>query len=330
MKRDKFEGKLDVSEAVAAAGDELSPSSMDMCGFGEEIKHSGGTLLLSVEEVLRTLEPEPLTQEDCGAILQPSQDSSGNLNGPFVCSANSSTNTTSTDSPRPLPSLPLNSSEVLAPQHPNSQHQHSHPSSGMSCSAVTPRVPRSSRKRSRSESDSEKIQPLPISSIIPLGASAPVVIKCESKVPPVMPHMASVPNGGGLSKVGKTLVVSNNKNVKKSQDHHGPKRHTPRPNRAPQSPRTKQKSGLPAARQFQGAPQKWFTRSPRRRRAASAAGPLKTQVFLHAAANAAPATLIARLAWTVYAGAARTPTWPMVRKSWRPLPFRRKLWSRHG
>ncbi|XP_062377059.1 E3 ubiquitin-protein ligase MSL2b [Sardina pilchardus] len=266
MKRDKFEGKLDVSEAVAAAGDELSPSSMDMCGFGEEIKHSGGTLLLSVEEVLRTLEPEPLTQEDCGTILQASQDSSGNLNGPFVCSANSSTNTTSTDSPRPLPSLPLNSSEALAPQHPNSQHQHSHPSSGMSCSAVTPRVPRSSRKRSRSESDSEKIQPLPISSIIPLGASAPVVIKSESKVPSVMPHMASVPNGGGLSKVGKTLVVSNNKNVKKSQDHHGPKKAYAKAKQGTPKSKDKTKERTSSSTSIPGSPTKVVYKKPQEKK----------------------------------------------------------------
>lgn len=268
LKSDKFEGKLDVSEAVATAGDELSPSSMDMCGFGEEIKHSGGTLLLSVEEVLRTLEPDPITQEDCcGSILESNgpETSAANLNGPFVCSTNStpsvavgaanSNMTVVADSSHPLPPLPLDSSDVLAPpppscvpssqhpsnsqllscsqHHPNAQqlpnsqqHQHSQPSSGMSCSAVTPRVPRPSRKRSRSESDSEKIQPLPISSILQgplLGASAPVAVKCESKMSPiVLPHMASVPNGGGLSKVGKTLGAS--KTSKKNQDHHGPKK----------------------------------------------------------------------------------------------------------
>ncbi|KAL2085281.1 hypothetical protein ACEWY4_018601 [Coilia grayii] len=286
MKRDKFEGKLDVSEAVAAAGEELSPTSMDMCGFGEEIKHSGGTLLLSVEEVLRTLEPDPISQEDCTALLNPSQDSSSssaNLNGPFVCSGNGSnnnnnssnnltatTNATSADSPQPLPSLPLDPSEVLAPQYPNSQPQHSHPSSGMSCSAVTPRVPRSSRKRSRSESDSEKIQPLPISSILqgpPLGASAPLVIRCESKVPQVMPHMATVPNGGGLSKVGKTLVVANNKNInKKPPDHHAPKKIYVKAKQVTPKPKDKAKERTSSSTPIPGSPTKVVYKKPQEKK----------------------------------------------------------------
>lgn len=35
-----------------------------------------------------------------------------------------------------------------------------------------------------------------------------------------------------------------------------------------------------------------------------------------------------RRAWTVSAVAARTPTWPTGRRSWRPSPCRRKLWNR--
>ncbi|XP_067291089.1 E3 ubiquitin-protein ligase MSL2b isoform X2 [Pseudorasbora parva] len=215
VKQESFTNEIPVCEAVAAAGEELCTSTMDICSFGEDIKHDGGTLLLSVEEVLRTLEPDHVTQDECPAILQSTLEPSGNLNGPFA----------SVDSARQLSSLPLDSQEVLVPQHPTSQNNPQH--LGISCSAVTPRVPRSNRKRSRSESDSEKIQPLPISTFIrgpTLGASAPVPVKCEPKSPALtIPHMAVVPNGGGLSKVGKTLLMPA-KTVKKTLDHHGPKK----------------------------------------------------------------------------------------------------------
>lgn len=220
VKQETFTNEIPVCEAVAAAGEELCPSSMDMCGFREDVKHDGGTLLLSVEEVLRTLEPDPVPQDECPTVLKPNLEASGDINGPFGCS------TTSADSSRQLTSLPVDSTGVLQPQHPPTQ-QNLQPSSGISCSAVTPRVPRSSRKRSRSESDSEKIQPLPISTIIrgpAFGASAPVPVKCEPKAPAqAAPHMAAVPNGGGLSKVGRALLVPN-KSVKKTPDQHGPKK----------------------------------------------------------------------------------------------------------
>ncbi|KAK3541516.1 hypothetical protein QTP86_028175 [Hemibagrus guttatus] len=213
VKQENFSSEIPVCEA----GDELCAPGMDMCEFGEDIKHAGGTLLLSVEEVLRTLEPDPVPQVECSAILQPSLGASGNMNGLFGCSA------ASADASRPLPSLPLDSAGVSAPQHPYHNQQ---PSSGISCSAVTPRVPRSNRKRSRSESDSEKIQPLPISTIIrgpALGASVPVSIKCEPKTLTLTPPNVAVPNGGGLPKVGKALIVPN-KPVKKSIEQHGPKK----------------------------------------------------------------------------------------------------------
>lgn len=215
VKQESFTNEIPVCEAVAAAGEELCTSTMDICGFGEDIKHDGGTLLLSVEEVLRTLEPDHVTQDECPAILQSPLEPSGNLNGPFA----------SIDSARQLSSLPHDSQEVLVPQHPTSQKNPQH--LGISCSAMTPKMPRSNRKRSRSESDSEKIQPLPISTFIrgpTLSASAPVPVKCEPKSPALtVPHMAAVPNGGGLSKVGKTLLVPA-KTVKKTLDHHGPKK----------------------------------------------------------------------------------------------------------
>lgn len=233
IKQENFSSEIPVCEAVAAAGEELCASSMDMCGFGEDIKHAGGTLLLSVEEVLRTLEPDPVPQVE-SSILHPSLRASANINGPFGCSA------ASADSSRPLPSLPLDSAGVLAPQHP---HHNPQPSSGISCSAITPRVPRSNRKRSRSESDSEKIQPLPISTIIrgpALGALVPIPIKCEPKAQTLTtPNMATVPNGGGLPKVGKALLVQN-KPIKKSVEQHGPKKAYAKSKQS--TPKTKDKS----------------------------------------------------------------------------------------
>ncbi|XP_007232724.2 E3 ubiquitin-protein ligase MSL2b [Astyanax mexicanus] len=262
VKQENFTDEIPVCEAVATAGDELCASSMDICGFGEDIKHDGGTLLLSVEEVLRTLEPDHVPQDECPAILQSSLEASGNINGPFGCSTNSA------DSSRQISSLPLDSAGVLAPQHPTSQ-QNPLPSSGISCSAVTPRVPRSSRKRSRSESDSEKIQPLPISTIIrgpTLGASVPVPVKCEPKAPAqAAPHMAAVPNGGGLSKVGKALLVPN-KSVKKPLDQHGPKKvYTKAKQSAPKS-KDKTKERISTNPLVPGSPTKVVYKKPQEKK----------------------------------------------------------------
>ncbi|XP_028825288.1 E3 ubiquitin-protein ligase MSL2b [Denticeps clupeoides] len=262
VKQESFAAEMPVCEAVAAAGEELCPGSMDICSFGEDMKHGGGTLLLSVEEVLRTLEPDPVHQEDCPVVLQPPLEATRCLNGPFVCPTASAV-----DSPRPPPSLPPDAAAAAVPPHPGSHR--SQLSSGISCSAATPRAPRSNRKRSRSESDSEKIQPLPISSIIrgpPLGAPAPVVVKCEPKVPPVaVPHMAAVPNGGGLPKVGKTLVVSN-KGVKKSQDHHGPKKaYTKAKQVAPKS-KEKTKERISSNALVPGSPTKVVYKKPQEKK----------------------------------------------------------------
>ncbi|KAL0156534.1 hypothetical protein M9458_047780, partial [Cirrhinus mrigala] len=192
VKQESFTNEIPVCEAVAAAGEELCTSTMDICAFGEDIKHDGGTLLLSVEEVLRTLEPDHVAQDECPAILQSTLEPSANLNGPFAC--------------------PLSRKTRKKSSSPSIWEYH---------------VPRSNRKRSRSESDSEKIQPVPISTFIrspTLGASAPVPIKSEPKSPiQTLPHMAAVPNGGGLSKVGKALLVPA-KTVKKTLDNHGPKK----------------------------------------------------------------------------------------------------------
>lgn len=171
----------------------------DITAFSDDLKHhatatpTGGALLLSVEEVLRTLEPDPTPPS---SIHQPS------LNGPS-------------------PSLPTESRPCP------------HPSA-----VAEPLVPpRCHRKRSRSESDSEKLQPLPIASLLrgaplPLAASRsphhpnPAPAKQEPPkflVATSLPHLATVPNGGP-PKVGKTVLVPS-KPLKKTLEHHsGPRK----------------------------------------------------------------------------------------------------------
>lgn len=255
VKQESFSSEIPVCEAVAAAGEELCASSMEMCEFGEDIKHAGGTLLLSVEEVLRTLEPDPVPQVECSALLQPSLGASGNINGRYGCS----------DVTRPHPSLPLDA-VVLAPQHP---HHNPQPSSGISCSAATPRIPRSNRKRSRSESDSEKIQPLPISTFIKgpsLSASVPVAIKCEPKALTLAtPNMAAVPNGGGLPKVGKALMVPN-KPVKKSIEQHGPKKAYTKSKQSVPKTKDKTKERLVSNPLVPGSPTKVVYKKPQEKK----------------------------------------------------------------
>ncbi|KAK5897951.1 hypothetical protein CgunFtcFv8_015410 [Champsocephalus gunnari] len=116
--------------------------------------------------------------------------------------------------------------------------------------------PRYHRKRSRSESDSEKVQPLPISSLLrgpPLGAnSSPhhphpgATTKQEPEYPVVTahPHLAPVPNGGP-PKVGKTVLVSN-KALKKTVEHHGgPKKAYTKARQGTPKPRTQTRDRIP-------------------------------------------------------------------------------------
>uniref|UniRef100_A0A3P8SI87 E3 ubiquitin-protein ligase MSL2 n=1 Tax=Amphiprion percula TaxID=161767 RepID=A0A3P8SI87_AMPPE len=218
-KQESFSEEIPVCVSVTGTGE---AGLCDISTFGEELKHSGGPLLLSVEEVLRTLEtdtdpdppPEPAPHPD----RHPSVPQSG-LNGPHCPSG--------PDSSRLIPSLPPeNSPRPLLPHPQPSMQPPPQPST------VVPRVPlRCHRKRSRSESDSEKVQPLPISSLLrgpPIGAnSSPhhpnpgATTKQEPKFPAATPHphLAPVPNGGP-PKVGKTVLVSN-KALKKTVEHHG-------------------------------------------------------------------------------------------------------------
>ncbi|XP_034428169.1 E3 ubiquitin-protein ligase MSL2b [Hippoglossus hippoglossus] len=214
-KQESFSTEIPVCVSVTGTGE---AGLCDISTFGDDLKQ--GPLLLSVEEVLRTLDtdpdptPEPTPQPDCPPSVPQSS-----LNGQHCPSG--------PDSSRLIPSLPPENSPCPLQSHPQPSLQHP-----PQPSTVIPRVPpRCHRKRSRSESDSEKVQPLPISSLLqgpPLGAnSSPhhpnpgATTKQEPKFPAVSPHphLAPVPNGGP-PKVGKTVLVSN-KALKKTVEHHG-------------------------------------------------------------------------------------------------------------
>ncbi|KAG2463006.1 E3 ubiquitin-protein ligase MSL2-like [Polypterus senegalus] len=228
-----------VCEAVTSG--DLCTDGIDICSFSEDMKHSNDPLLLTVEEVLRSLEPDT-EGEDCSDVLTPNLEATGSLNGPF------------TDSK--LPSLPLDSAAFVS--------CHPQPSSGISCSAATPKVVRLNRKRSRSESDSEKILPLPISTIIrgpPLAAAAPVTIKRELKIP--VQAVATVPNGG-TPKISKTLLVSS-KSIKKSADHGAKKAYSKSKQGVPKT-KDKIKDRLPTNNLMPGSPTKVVYKKPQEKK----------------------------------------------------------------
>ncbi|KAI1891297.1 hypothetical protein AGOR_G00142330 [Albula goreensis] len=246
LKAEGFAGEMPVCEAVGAG--ELCADGIHICSFSEDIKHSNDPLLLSVEEVLRSLEPDPdpdpdPTPEDRPDVLPraPLQPP-GTLNGPFA-------------EAHRQPSLPT-APRAFAPCHPQP------PSSGISCSAATPRA-RPNRKRSRSESDSEKIQPLPISSIIrgPPLATAPIAVKREPKVP--AQPTATVPNGGA-SKVTKTLLVSS-KGIKKGPDHGAKKAYAKAKQGVPKT-KDKTKERTPNNSLIPGSPTKVVYKKPQEKK----------------------------------------------------------------
>uniref|UniRef100_A0A6I8NAP8 MSL complex subunit 2 n=1 Tax=Ornithorhynchus anatinus TaxID=9258 RepID=A0A6I8NAP8_ORNAN len=225
-----------VCDAVSAG--DLCPAGIDICGFSEDIK-PGDSLLLSVEEVLRSLETVSST-EVCCSNLQPGLEA-GVADGPFVQLA-----------PPPL------SHNVFVSASP-SPH-------GPACPPAAPKVAKLNRKRSRSESDSEKVQPLPIASILrgpALGASAPVPVKRETKISPQ--PVATVPNGGTAPKMGKTVLLAT-KSVKKNLDH-GPKKSHPKAK--PGVLKTKDKAAkekVPSNNVMPGSPTKTVYKKPQEKK----------------------------------------------------------------
>lgn len=205
-KQESFSDEIPVCVSVAASGE---AGLCDISNFGDDLNHGGGSLLLSVEEVLRTLETDADTTSE--AVAHPDYHPSvpqSSLNGPH----------------RLDPSCLIleNPPRLLHPDLPPPPQP----------STLTPHVPpRCHRKRSRSESDSEKVQPLNITTLLrgptlcavgaphhpvnPSGAT-----KHEPKFSAATPHhhLAPVPNGGP-PKVGKTVLVPN-KALKKTVEHH--------------------------------------------------------------------------------------------------------------
>ncbi|KAG7457134.1 hypothetical protein MATL_G00243300 [Megalops atlanticus] len=186
-----------VRDAVAAApGEEMSAEGIDICGLSEDGKRGGSPLLLSVEEVLRTLE------EDSAVTA-------GGPGGPFAESR------PPPEPPEPKAAAPRPPPEPPEPKAAAPRPPPPCPPPAAPYSAATPRTPRPNRKRARSESDSEKVQPLPIATLIygpPAATAATATVRPELGIPAQL--MAAVPNGGAPSKV---LLVSG-KGVKKSPD----------------------------------------------------------------------------------------------------------------
>uniref|UniRef100_A0A4W5JTN5 E3 ubiquitin-protein ligase MSL2 n=1 Tax=Hucho hucho TaxID=62062 RepID=A0A4W5JTN5_9TELE len=229
LKQESLGEELPVRVGMLGSGE---AGLCDISTFGEELnKHGGDTLLLSVEEVLRTLEPEPEPPD-------PQTDF------PSVPPHNGSYCHPTPDSPCLTPSLPPENIPRLPLPFPQPI-------------PALPRLPpRCHRKRSRSESDSEKVQPLPIASILrgsPLGTTNashlpnPVTtVKREPKLPSAItpPHLAPVPNGGP-PKLGKTMLVSS-KGLKKSLEHHGgPKKAYSKARQGVPKPRAQPRDRLP-------------------------------------------------------------------------------------
>ncbi|XP_054138443.1 E3 ubiquitin-protein ligase MSL2 [Melozone crissalis] len=228
-------GLQPVCDTVATS--DLCPAGIDICGFSEDIK-PGGSLLLSVEEVLRSLETVS-SGEVCDSNLQPALEANV-ANGPFL----------------QLSPPPLSHNIFMATDA--SPH-------GLSCTAATPKVVKLNRKRSRSESDSEKVQPLPISSIIcgpTLGASAPVTVKQENKMS--LQPIATVPNGGTTPKISKTVLLSN-KSVKKNLEH-APKKSHPKAKPGVLKTKDKAKEKVPSSNVMPGSPTKTVYKKPQEKK----------------------------------------------------------------
>ncbi|XP_067309852.1 E3 ubiquitin-protein ligase MSL2a [Pseudorasbora parva] len=108
-------------------------------------------------------------------------------------------------------SLQSQTSGTLPPGHPPQ------PQMGLTCLAAVHRKARLSRKRSRSESDSEMLQPLPITSLIQgpsVAATAPPKAAFEPKAPSTP---AVVVTNGGILKVNKAMLDST-KNIQINTD----------------------------------------------------------------------------------------------------------------
>lgn len=223
----------DLSESLETVCDpvsasELCAAGLDICSYNDDLK-SGDPLLLSVEEVLQSLDTVSSGEvTDCD--LQHNLDTSVS-NGTFL----------------DLCPQPLTHTVLLSDSHV--------PSHGVSCTAATLKMVKTNRKRSRSESDSEKVLPLPISSIIlgpALGTPTPFLLTRENRN--FLQPIVTVPNGGSSSKISKTILLSN-KTLKKNPEHMHKKTH---PKTKPPLLKTKDKikEKIPSNNLIPGSPTK--------------------------------------------------------------------------
>uniref|UniRef100_A0A8C5M5T1 E3 ubiquitin-protein ligase MSL2 n=1 Tax=Leptobrachium leishanense TaxID=445787 RepID=A0A8C5M5T1_9ANUR len=231
----KTEDLSDTLESVCdpVSASEFGSSGLDMCPYSDDLK-SNDPLLLSMEEVLQTLETVSGAVSDCD--LHHSLDTSTS-NGTFldIC-------------PQPLTHTVLLSDSHVPPH-------------GITCTAATLKMVKTNRKRSRSESDSEKVLPLPISSII-LGPPTPMLIARENRnfLQPVI----TVPNGGNSSKISKTILLSN-KAIKKNPEH-GPKKSHPKSKQTLLKTKEKMKEKMPSNNVVPGSPTKTVYKKPQEKK----------------------------------------------------------------
>lgn len=180
----------------------LEAGLCDITALSDNFKHhaaaaTGGALLLSVEEVLRTLEPDPTPPS---SIPQPS------LNGPS-------------------PSAPTLNSLRLPLPHP-----------GVAATLLIPPRCRRKRSRSESDSEKLQPLPIdsllrgappPVTATSSPHHPNPAPAKQEPtrflSVAAPLPHLAPVPNGG-QPKVGKTVLVPSRALKKPLEHHSGPRK----------------------------------------------------------------------------------------------------------
>ncbi|XP_053565727.1 E3 ubiquitin-protein ligase MSL2 [Bombina bombina] len=233
----------DLSESLETVCDpvstsELCAAGLDICGYSDDLK-SGGPLLLSVEEVLQSLETVSGAEvSDCD--LQHSMETTVS-NGPFL----------------DLCPQPLSHTLLLSDSHSSSR--------GLSCAAATLKMVKTNRKRSRSESDSEKVLPLPISSIIlgpTLGAPTPMLFTRDNRH--FLQPMATLPNGGSSPKIGKNILLSN-KALKKNPEH-GPKKSHPKSKPTLLKTKDKVKEKIPSNNIMPGSPTKTVYKKPQEKK----------------------------------------------------------------
>ncbi|XP_007245203.3 E3 ubiquitin-protein ligase MSL2a [Astyanax mexicanus] len=151
-------------------------------------------ILLTVEEVLNSLE------SDCPSKLAKLEAPPSDIRS----------------SVEPIQTFRSTPSGAVAPAHPQQ------PQTGTTCQTTSHRKVQLSRKRSRSESDSEMLQPLPITSFTQKPSVA-ATVPPQAAFEPKAPKLPTVPQNGAVLKVSKA-VLDSTKNIQKNTESIGPKK----------------------------------------------------------------------------------------------------------